>query len=126
MKNFISLVNKKKGTLDDRNSSVPESSSGIIHQRGALNTEDFEEGKKDGAFELGHLEFTTNSAQLGDSDDDNDNAIKIANAATDEANEANSEEKSMTLRQALRKYPKAALWSILVSTTCLLYTSRCV
>ncbi|QHS73585.1 alpha-glucoside permease [Saccharomyces paradoxus] len=117
MKNIISFVNKKNNTLDNRNTSIPGSSSDIIHQRGALNTEDFEEGKKDGVFELGHLEFTTNSAQLVDSDDDNDNAIKVVNAATDEANEANSEEKSMTLRQALRKYPKAALWSILVSTT---------
>lgn len=36
---------------------------------------------------------------------------------TDDANEANSEEKSMTLKQALLIYPKAALWSILVSTT---------
>ena len=108
MKNIISFVNKKNNTLDNRNTSIPGSSSDIIHQRGALNTEDFEEGKKDGVFELGHLEFTTNSAQLVDSDDDNDNAIKVVNAATDEANEANSEEKSMTLRQALRKYPHSS------------------
>ncbi|CAI4063129.1 alpha-glucoside permease SKDI_07G5390 [Saccharomyces kudriavzevii IFO 1802] len=116
MKNFISLVSRKKTGLENGDEHLHESSSAITNQKNGLNTEDFEEGKKDGAFELDHLEFTTSSARLGDSDGDNDNEIETTNAA-DDANEANSEEKSMTLRQALKQYPKAALWSILVSTT---------
>lgn len=116
MKNIISLVSKKKAASKNEDKNISESSRDIVNQQEVFNTENFEEGKKDSAFELDHLEFTTNSAQLGDSDEDNENVINETNA-TDDANEANSEEKSMTLKQALLKYPKAALWSILVSTT---------
>ncbi|CAI4394887.1 ALI_collapsed_G0028980.mRNA.1.CDS.1 [Saccharomyces cerevisiae] len=116
MKNIISLVGRKRNAPEDGTANLPDYSSATIVQPKSLDAEDFEEGKKDGAFELDHLEFTTNAAQLGNSDGYSENAIRVADA-TDDANEANNEEKSMTLRQALRKYPKAALWSILVSTT---------
>lgn len=48
--------------------------------------------------------------------DDNEIALRVINA-TDDANAANEEEKNMTLMQALKRYPKAAAWSLLVSTT---------
>lgn len=116
MKNVISLVGRKRNAPEDEITNLPDSSSATVMQAKILDTDDFEEGRKDGAFELGHLEFTTNAAQLGDSDEDSEHAVRVTEA-TEDANEANTEEKNMTLRQALRKYPKAALWSILVSTT---------
>ena len=107
MKNIISLVSKKKAASKNEDKNISESSRDIVNQQEVFNTENFEEGKKDSAFELDHLEFTTNSAQLGDSDEDNENVINETNT-TDDANEANSEEKSMTFKAGVANISKSS------------------
>lgn len=77
--------------------------------------EDLDRKDKKCTYELDHLEFTSESIQLDPVNDDK--GIVKGFSAAEDANEANSEEKCMTLREALARYPKAAGWSILVATT---------
>ncbi|CAI4301893.1 AEL_collapsed_G0006400.mRNA.1.CDS.1 [Saccharomyces cerevisiae] len=106
MKNIISLVSKRENASKNEDKNISESSKNIVNQQEVFNTENFEEGKRIVPFELDHLEFTTNSAQLGDSDRDNENVINETNTTDESENEANSEEKARLKAQALLIYPK--------------------
>lgn len=75
------------------------------------------EGKdKTSNIELDHLEYSNENGQLDEENNENSEEVVCLNAQ-EEAEEANLEEKSMTLTEALATYPKAAGWSMLVATT---------
>lgn len=117
MKNLAKIVNRKNRKAQIEPEIVRAGASTTVSlNKDDFEMEDVEKKKQNGALELDHLEFTSDVAQLNDQPDENQHAINVINAA-DDANEADDEEKSMSLMQALKKYPKAAAWSVLVSTT---------
>lgn len=112
MKGISSIVNRKKNN-EERDEIRPGTSNfGDVD----LEMDKVDKKKGGNAMELDHVEYTKDEADLNEPDDENDLTTKVMDA-TDDANEANEEEKNMTLLKALKKYPKAACWSLLVSTT---------
>lgn len=117
MKNIYSLITRKKKSLEDQDGILPCSEGGKLKLdqiQGGLD--EIDNDKKEIGIELEHLEFTSTTVRHDEQYDDTAVAIKIMNAVED-ANEADEEERKMTLSQALKRYPKAAFWSVLVSTT---------
>lgn len=110
MKSISSVWNLKRNADQDEvrpDTSTPEEMK--------VGLDPVDKKKEASTLELDHVEYTKDAAELN-ADEDQDMAMKIMDAA-DDANEANEEEKKMTLWKALKMYPKAAGWSVLVSTT---------
>lgn len=103
-----------KGLMSNKRSEASGSSDKVFDLLAGV--EDLEKKGKSGSIELDHLEFTKESGHLDNENEQSAEVVMCFNAA-EEADEANSEEKNMTLAEALAKYPKAAGWSILVATT---------
>ncbi|SCU79909.1 LAMI_0B00100g1_1 [Lachancea mirantina] len=71
--------------------------------------------KSNSNIELYHMEHAP-GAGSPDDDENDQNVSRLVNATLD-AKEANESERTMPLIKALKTYPKAAGWSLLVSTT---------
>lgn len=111
MSSISAFLGKKKRDFN----TIPVNSS--TSSMGLRNMfDEIDKSKKGDVTELHHLEFTADAANLDDQHEEEERVIGEYNAAED-ANEANSEEQKMTLAQALSRYPKAACWSVLVTTT---------
>ncbi|KAM3164067.1 Maltose permease MAL31 [Lachancea thermotolerans] len=110
MKSLSSMVNRKKNTSKPGDFEVEnELKNKTVN---SIMMDDLK--KKDSDLELVHMEHAPGSS----SPDDNDDHLvtEIVNA-TQDAKEADEIERTMPLMKALKMYPKAAAWSILVSTT---------
>lgn len=108
MKNFTELINRKK--LDSSNPDAIEFNSHLSE----INDIEMDVVKKLGDSYGDHLEYG-----LGDAapEDDDTEAVKNLMNEVEDAKEANENEKTMPLLKALKTYPKAAFWSLLISTT---------
>lgn len=117
MKNLGALVNlKQKGIQNDNVSFGGSSSSKLYPENVGFEMDNIDKAGKGGALEADHLEFA--SAPIMDSDDNGGTEyVENIQDATEDANEANIEERNMSLAEAVKRYPKAAMWSLLVSTT---------
>ncbi|CAI4065046.1 hypothetical protein N7582_005439 [Saccharomyces uvarum] len=107
MKSLSSMINRKK---HNGNSSSMEAEDGI--GAAECNSIELEEQGKKTDFDLAHLEYGQGPTTLRD----NIEVTNILDAAQD-AKEADDSERDMPLMTALKTYPKAAAWSLLVSTT---------
>ncbi|CAI4053872.1 hypothetical protein SUVZ_16G0070 [Saccharomyces uvarum] len=108
MKGLSSMINRKKYNGNSSSKKV-ESSYGAAE----CNSIELEEQGKKTDFDLAHLEYGPGSAILSEN---NEVTPNILDAAQD-AKEADESERGMPLMTALKTYPKAAAWSLLVSTT---------
>lgn len=116
MKNLSSLVNRVQSEADNQDAVVRGTSSSSNLPSIELEEEVIQKGKKDAGLDPEHLEFTTDTFPADGVQEEENDTLRIMNE-TDDAEEANEEQKNMTLLEALRRYPKAAFWSILVSST---------
>ncbi|QLQ81257.1 hypothetical protein HG537_0F00180 [Torulaspora globosa] len=110
MQKFNALTERMNHTRDDA-STPSDKRYNLLGQVKDLDGKD-----KSSTTELDHLEFSNENAQFDEENNENCEEVVCLNA-TEEAEEANLEEKSMTLTEALAEYPKAAGWSMLVATT---------
>lgn len=112
MKGISSLVSRKNINSGSGSSEVDI----LPNDRGvnSIKMEDLKKTKSD--VELYHMEHAP-GATSPDDDVDNDNVVTEIMNATQDAQAADESERTMPLMKALKTYPKAAAWSILVSTT---------
>ncbi|SCU86777.1 LADA_0E00232g1_1 [Lachancea dasiensis] len=108
MKNLLSLVNKQDKPKSPKHVSDTEANNGGMN---TIMMDDAKKSKSD--VELCHMEHAPGSNSPEDEDTE---ASELLNA-TQDAKEADDNERTMPLMQALKTYPKAAAWSLLVSTT---------
>lgn len=79
-----------------------------------FNSIEMEEQGKKSDFDLSHLEYGPGSLIPNDN---NEEVPDLLDEAMQDAKEADESERGMPLMTALKTYPKAAAWSLLVSTT---------
>ncbi|CAI4283944.1 maltose permease [Saccharomyces cerevisiae YJM789] len=109
MKGLSSLINRKK----DRNDShLDEIENGVNATE--FNSVEMEEQGKKSDFDLSHHEYGPGSLTPNDN---NEEVPDLLDEAMQDAKEADESERGMPLMTALKTYPKAAAWSLLVSTT---------
>lgn len=109
MKNILSLVEKNKNASKSGSSGLGNELNGVNNN--SLMMDDMNNKKSD--VELVHMEHAPGSA----SPEDENNVENMMLNATLDAKEADESERTMPLLKALKTYPKAAAWSLLVSTT---------
>ncbi|CAI1799229.1 hypothetical protein SEUBUCD646_0B00170 [Saccharomyces eubayanus] len=109
MKGLSSILNRKRNESD----SI---SSKIKHNLGAAecNSIELHEQAKKTDFDLVHTECVPATTILNDIKDGDTPDILYT---MEDAREADESERTMPLIKALKTYPKAAAWSLLVSTT---------
>lgn len=105
MRNLFAAVNRKKGHSDRDENGTPENTID--------NSIEMEERSKKEEADLSHHEF---GGDYGVTPDNFAIETDILNA-TQDAKEADENERDMPLLKALKTYPKATAWSLLVSTT---------
>ncbi|SCU87747.1 LAME_0D11320g1_1 [Lachancea meyersii CBS 8951] len=110
MKSVSWIKNRKNNNEEIQNINVGNEASGSGTQ--SILMDDFPKKKSD--LDVSHLEHATDSASP---DDESHHVATQLIDATEEAREADESERNMPLMQALKTYPKAAAWSLLVSTT---------
>lgn len=112
MKNLLSFRNKNTNGSTSQVSAA-ERSHEETGMSSIMMTDNPKESK--GGIELCHMEHARGA---GDSDvRENDTRISELLNANMDAKEADDNERTMPLVKALKTYPKAAAWSLLVSTT---------
>ncbi|CAI4765439.1 CQS_1a_G0047420.mRNA.1.CDS.1 [Saccharomyces cerevisiae] len=109
MKGLSSLINRKNGRND---SNLDEIGNGVNATE--FNSIEMEEQGKKSDFDLSHLEYGPGSLTLNDN---HEQIPDLLDEAIQDAKEADESERTMPLMTALKTYPKAAAWSLLVSTT---------
>ncbi|CAI4048930.1 hypothetical protein SUVZ_13G0050 [Saccharomyces uvarum] len=109
MKSLSSLINRKKAEI---NSNLPEIKNGM--NTTDLNSIEMQEQGKKSDFDLSHIEYGQDSRVPKDDDEE---VPDLLDEAMQDAREADESERGMPLLKALKTYPKAAAWSLLVSTT---------
>ncbi|QHS73591.1 maltose permease [Saccharomyces paradoxus] len=109
MKGLSSLINRKNGKND---SNLDEIENGV--NAAEFNSIEMEEQGKKSDFDLSHLEYGPGSLTPNDNKEE---APDLLDEAMQDAKEADESERGMPLMTALKTYPKAAAWSLLVSTT---------
>ncbi|CAI4295692.1 BGN_3a_G0006340.mRNA.1.CDS.1 [Saccharomyces cerevisiae] len=107
MKNLSFLINRRKENTSDSNVYPGKAKS---HEPSWIEMDD--QTKKDG-LDIVHVEFSPDTRAPSDSN----KVITEIFDATEDAKEADESERGMPLATALNTYPKAAAWSLLVSTT---------
>ncbi|CAI4050624.1 hypothetical protein SKDZ_14G3960 [Saccharomyces kudriavzevii ZP591] len=108
MKGISSLINRNQ---DKSDSNVDEIDRGM--KTTEFNSIEMEEIGKKTDFDLSHVEYGPGSL----TPNDNEEAPDLLDEAMQDAKEADESERGMSLMTALKTYPKAAAWSLLVSTT---------
>ncbi|CEP60796.1 sugar porter family MFS transporter LALA0_S01e19152g [Lachancea lanzarotensis] len=112
MKNLLSFRDKHTN-----GSSSHDNEAGWDHTAASMHSMTMDKSKKGASgIELYHMEHAPETSGPGD-DDERDNQVAELVNATRDAKEADDNERTMPLLKALKTYPKAAAWSLLVSTT---------
>lgn len=114
MKKITDLINRKKFDSSNPNPNPNANEMEINSYHSEFNNIEMDVVKKKQSDTYGeHLEYVPGDASP---EDDADAVNNIMNEVED-AREANDNERTMSLVTALKTYPKAACWSLLVSTT---------
>ena len=108
MKNLSYLVNRIKEKNTGSSDSYPGKAN--FHESNWIEMDD-KITKND--LDIVHLEFSPDPVIPGD----NNKLVAEVFDASEDAKEADDSERGMPLTTALKTYPKAAAWSLLVSTT---------
>lgn len=111
MKKISSFIGGNQKLSSGRDEILPESALNTVETGNSMDID--EPLKKDA--ELSHLEYT-DDLSLPESQSRNALTAKIADAVED-AKDSDESDKQMSFVQALKQYPKAAAWSVLISTT---------
>ncbi|KOG97221.1 sugar porter family MFS transporter DI49_3958 [Saccharomyces eubayanus] len=109
MKGLSSLINRKKNKIDSNSNEIENGMNSTD-----LNSIEMQEQGKKSDFDLSHIEYGQDSRVPKDDDEE---VPDLLDEAMQDAKEADESERGMPLLQALKTYPKAAAWSLLVSTT---------
>lgn len=114
MRNITSFINKTTLSTSEKDQIASSSTIDLQNSRLKNNIDDEDDAlKKDGALELSHLEY---GDDLKTPDGLNAADAAMRSAAVD-AMESDETERNLSLIHALKQYPKAIGWSLLISTT---------